>query len=126
MPVTRHLRTVLVCGGRNYSDRGRVFAVLDRVQPDRVIHGSAPGADSLAEAWAKDRQVDYAGYPAKWKQRGNPAGMERNHWMLDCHPEIVGIVAFPGDKGTPAMCREAERRGIPVHRVDWADESKNP
>jgi hypothetical protein len=51
---------VLVCGGRNYSDRARVFRELDRLESERgrirgLIHGLATGADALARAWQAER-----------------------------------------------------------------------
>lgn len=63
---------VLVCGGRDYNSVHNVYEVLDRVllkYGDNmiVIHGSCPtGADYLAEKWAKDREVGYMGFPARW------------------------------------------------------------
>jgi hypothetical protein len=51
---------VLVCGGRNYSDRARVFRELDRLAAERgpftrVVQGGASGADSLARDWTWER-----------------------------------------------------------------------
>lgn len=52
---------VLVCGGRDYDDRARVFAELDALQPIRmVIHGNARGADALAHQWGLSRRVQAA------------------------------------------------------------------
>lgn len=48
---------VLVCGGRNYNDRKRVFSTLDRIGITHLIQGGARGADALAKDWAKLRGI---------------------------------------------------------------------
>jgi hypothetical protein len=105
--------TALVCGGRFYSDRAYLFALLDSLGPDKVVHGAAPGADLLAEQWAKSRQVPYAGYPARWNALGKAAGHQRNLQMPE--RELIDIVvAFPGGSGTADMVKIARRMGLPV------------
>ncbi len=108
---------VVVTGGRTYSDTERVFQMLDRIHKVRsikiLITGACPygGADLLAENWAKSREVNYVGVPAKFKSLGGPAGPLRNKWILDnLNPNIV--LAFPGGKGTANMVREAVKRDI--------------
>lgn len=107
--------TVLVCGGREYADRNHVFSVLDKLHKNRTIgllvHGSAPGADGLAERWAKRRQVMYLGVPAPWKLMGKAAGPIRNSYMLDrSKPDVV--IAFPGGNGTADMFGKAKLKGV--------------
>jgi hypothetical protein len=113
-------KRVLACGGRNYSDRGAVFAALDAVHEadgiDIVIHGGAPGADSLAGAWAAERGVACRVFLADWKRDGRAAGPLRNARMLkDGVPDIV--VAFPGGKGTQDMTKKAAAAGLPVRQA---------
>lgn len=116
---------VLVCGGRKYYDRTRLYGELDRIHgmggPEGyigvLIHGACQGADLLAESWARDRQVPYLGLPAKWKREGKAAGYVRNKAMLDLGmPDIV--VAFPGGKGTAQMVKIARKADIPVLEID--------
>lgn len=101
---------VLVCGGRNYADRGRLFAAMDDLHGhldfSAVIHGGAPGADSLAGEWARSRGVEEIAVPADWKRHGKAAGPRRNQSMLDDHHPTC-VVAFPGGKGTADMVRRA-------------------
>jgi predicted Rossmann-fold nucleotide-binding protein len=110
---------LLVCGGRDYSDRTRVFKTLDRVNAQRgvslLIHGGAPGADTLAGEWAKLRAVPAKVYEAAWDAQGKSAGPIRNQLMIDNgRPEAV--VAFPGGSGTADMTRRAEAAGLKVWR----------
>jgi hypothetical protein len=111
---------LLVCGGRDYADRARVFTVLDRVTAKRpvglVIHGAARGADALAGEWASERAVEVWAFPANWQRHGKAAGHLRNQAMLT-HGRPEGVVAFAGGAGTADMVRRAEAAGLPVMRA---------
>jgi hypothetical protein len=109
---------IIVCGGRDYADRARVFEVLDKVHALRVIaeviQGDAPGADSLAKEWAKAHGIKHTDCPADWKSLGRRAGPIRNRYMLTLKPD--GVVAFPGGRGTLDMISAAQEAGVPVYR----------
>ena len=76
------MRKVIVCGGRDFDDKDRVFHVLDRLHARHprltIIEGGAAGADRLARWWAITRAVDYLTVPADWKKHGRAAGPKRN------------------------------------------------
>ena len=108
---------IIVCGGREYEDRERLFSILDRVLSKYgdslvIIHGAARGADEMAEEWAKFREVEYMGFPAKWRRIGGKgAGAERNRRMRDkARPDAC--IAFPGGRGTAMMCKLMREIGI--------------
>jgi hypothetical protein len=113
---------LLVCGGRDYSDKARVYAALDLVMVKRqilvVMHGGAEGADALADEWAEYRGFARVIFPVgrqEWALLGKRAGPLRNARMLtDGRPNAV--VAFPGNRGTADMCRQAEEAGLHVWR----------
>jgi hypothetical protein len=113
---------ILVCGGRDYDDRARVFQALDLLAATRgmsmLIHGGARGADSLAGEWAAARRIPetvYPVHPMDWKTLGPRAGPLRNQYMLDdSKPDAV--VAFPGGRGTADMIARAEKAGLKVWR----------
>lgn len=111
---------IIVCGGREYGDRARVFAVLDELHLAtpiaEIAQGGATGADALAAQWAKDRSIPCSVFYAQWYAEGRAAGPRRNQRMLDeVRPALV--VAFPGGRGTTDMIRRAEAAGVQVHRV---------
>lgn len=111
---------VLVCGGRDYSCREQLFAVLDHAHAANpilvLIHGAARGADMLADAWARNRGVAVNLFPADWETHGKAAGPMRNRRMLaEGLPDIV--IAFKGGRGTADMVRLARNAGIPVATV---------
>ena len=110
-------KKVLVCGGRDYGDRETVQRALDRIKPAEIIHGAARGADTLAGAYALERDIPCRRFPANWRRHGRSAGFRRNRQMLDeGKPDLV--VAFPGGPGTRNMVKIALERGFPVKTVD--------
>lgn len=108
---------ILVCGGRDYDDVHRVFAILNEYpRIDEIIHGAANGADFLARCYAKARGVPEKRFPADWQTHGRSAGMLRNRQMLDEGvPDLV--VAFPGGRGTADMIAQSRSRGFTVREV---------
>lgn len=111
---------VLVCGGRDYHDDVRVWAVLDKLHVeagiDRIIQGGARGADSLASDWADQSNVPQDQYDADWEAFGSMAGPMRNKAMLDeGKPDLV--IAFPGGAGTRNMIRQARKAGVEVIEI---------
>lgn len=109
---------ILVCGGRDFTDKKFVFEKLDKlkeaIQSDiTIVHGAARGADLLAEEWAKSREVNYRGFPFKYQKYGNAGGPIRNKEMLDSN-NIDMVIAFPGGKGTKGMIKLAKAANVKV------------
>ncbi len=116
---------VLVCGSRDFTDRGLVDAKLDEVRqrlggiPMRVVSGAARGADRLAADWAKRHGVPCDEYPAEWDRYGRSAGYRRNERMLtEGQPQLV--VAFPQgeSRGTRMMMDIAAKAKVAVEEID--------
>lgn len=124
---------VLVCGGRDYTEKKHLFFVLDAMHAQQritlIVHGASGkkdlhgnatcGADLFAEEWARSEHVPFRAYPvsdAEWKTYGKFAGPRRNMQMLQENaPELV--VAFAGGRGTASMTKIAEGAGVQVVRV---------
>lgn len=137
---------VLVCGGRNYSDRVRLFKVLDEAHDatpfSLLVHGASGrrradgtivcGADLLAGEWAEKRSIDVSVHPVLWSDLSRPgavirrrddgteydaaAGALRNQRMIDVESPEL-VLAFPGHLGTEDVVKRAIRAGIHVERV---------
>ena len=112
---------ILVCGGRDYTDEARLFAVLDEsrqwfAEQFAIIVGGAKGADRFARFWAESRGVCCIVVNAQWTSYGMSAGPIRNRWMLNfCKPDLV--IAFPGGNGTSDMVSIAHGAGVPVYAL---------
>lgn len=116
----KQARKVLVCGGRDYSDRRHIYEVLDLAHATNpiawIIAGGANGADALASDWARKEQVKFQIFNADWETLGRKAGPIRNQKMLDeGKPELV--IAFPGGRGTADMIRRAKAAGIRIEEI---------
>lgn len=114
---------VLVCGGRDFDDWGKLDKKLDELLHSKgyyyaftIIEGGAKGADFLARVWAKYMDIPFEEYPADWNKHGKAAGGIRNQQMLDeGKPDLV--VAFAGGAGTADMVRRAKKAGVEVEEV---------
>lgn len=116
---------VLICGGRDYTDRVGLFAAMENIDDKlmntspgitHVISGCARGADTLALEWARRYDLPVSMFPADWKRDGRAAGPIRNQRMIDeGKPDLV--IAFPGGRGTADMVRRARSAGIEVVEV---------
>lgn len=107
---------VLVCGGRDYNNFGKVCEILDAIKPTLIIEGGASGADTLAWKWSKRNSVQRSTYKAEWDRNGKGAGPIRNQKMLDeGKPDLV--IAFAGGRGTADMVRRAKSAGVEVREI---------
>jgi hypothetical protein len=124
---------VLVCGGRNFSDRELLRKTLDDLKPSLIIEGGARGADWMAMTWAIDCAVPRMRFDAEWGDISHPdariktdksgyrydanAGPRRNQRMIDeGKPDLV--LAFAGGSGTADCVRRAKRAGIEVMEIN--------
>ena len=111
---------VLVCGGRNYADRQRVYTTLTKINDTKgirkIVCGGAKGADRLAADWALANNVNLCTYNATWNTHGLSAGIKRNQLMLD-REDIDLVVAFPGSRGTAHMKQLAQDYAIDVMEI---------
>lgn len=115
---------VLVCGGRDYSDRAQLEQELHNLiwgrgrfagqpKPTKLIHGNARGADTMAGQFWLLTGLPCQAFTAQWAKHGPSAGPKRNQKMLDeGRPSLV--IAFPGGAGTADMIDRATKAGVPV------------
>lgn len=122
---------VLICGSRDWiglEEAELIKQELRQLPPDTIIiHGAAPGADSLAGFEAYLMGFEVVPVPADWDKHELQAGPIRNRKMLsgllkarDAGHE-VRVIAFHYDpklgKGTRDMVAISEQHGIPVKKV---------
>ena len=111
---------VLVTGSREMVNFEYLESILNRYSIGGIVHGDAKGADTLAQKWAENNDVLTARHPVteeQWKRIGKSAGVLRNQAMLDQHPTISLVIAFPvrGSRGTADMMNRATLAGIDLH-----------
>jgi len=106
---------LLVCGGRDYTDRAAFDAAMDKLPfvPTLLIEGGALGADRMGREWASSRGIHFATVPALWDMHKGSAGGKRNTAMLLLKPDYC--IAMPGGTGTADMVDKCLDAGIPVY-----------
>ncbi|HBO0103420.1 SLOG family protein [Pseudomonas aeruginosa] len=126
--MTRQPHYVVVTGGRYFTNKEVIYGALNAVLSEFrksnkagtrrfvLVHGAAPGADTLSARWARDCGLAALAVPAEWMTFGRSAGPRRNAEMLEWVPAKL-LVAFPGGRGTAHMVALARRRGLPVRQV---------
>ena len=111
-----NVRRAIVCGGRDTLDtdklRTTLRATLELYDVGEVIHGGAPGADTIAGDVARDMGLFVREVQADWHLHGKAAGPIRNRKMLNMDPDIVS--SLPGGRGTMNMRRQAGLSGVAV------------
>ena len=110
------MKDVIVTGGRDYSDKAKVYSILELFDIGLLIQGGASGADALAVNYGHKNGIHINTVHANWTKYGRAAGPKRNIEMLEKYPNAV-VVAFPGGNGTANCKAEAIKRGMIVLQV---------
>jgi hypothetical protein len=82
-----------------------------------VISGTAEGADTLGEEWARKNSIPVTRRPAKWRVNGvldKGAGFKRNEEMAREGEALIAL--WDGQsRGTRDMIDRADTKGLRVH-----------
>lgn len=108
---------VIVAGSRTFKDYGTLHEGLTRLEEvyniKQIVSGTAKGADSLGEKYAKENGIDIARFPADWDAYGKKAGYLRNTEMA--HYADVLLVFWDGkSKGTQHMIKLMLKKQKPI------------
>jgi len=118
-----------VCGGRTGKVLIRAARVLDSVRAAcgseslEIGHGTAPGYDQAADAWAGVHKLPCTRIPVNNALDGDEddAPKRRNRrilmWLLDTRQEAA-LLAFPGGPGSRDMAQIAHDAGVTVFDVE--------
>jgi hypothetical protein len=108
---------VIVCGDRNWDNKGSIRRALIEHGVTEVIEGEARGADTQGREVAEELGIPVIPVKADWKRYGRAAGPIRNREMLSYDP--AAILAFHANlersKGTKNMINQGEMAGVFVH-----------
>lgn len=113
-----------IVGCRHFCDYAEFCKHMDTVvekhgMPDQVVSGGARGADSLAQRWAKEKDLSFVCFPPKEAEHPSfrAACLARNTQIVNASQLLV---AFPSrqSKGTWDSIRKAENKQIPCIVID--------
>lgn len=112
---------LVVTGGRAFTLLSVIEGALriadERYGIDVLIHGGAPGVDSMCADWAARNDKRVITYSAQWNIFGKRAGHIRNEQMIVQGRPDRGLV-FPGGKGTLDMHKLLVRYNVPFDLVE--------
>lgn len=101
-----------IVGSRTFDDYEFLCKKLSWVTYETIVSGGAKGADFLGKKFAKENNLPYIEFPAKWKKHGKSAGYKRNIKIVDKSDLIIAF--WDGQsKGTK-------------HTIDIATKTKTP
>lgn len=107
---------VIIAGSRDCT-REQVFAAIAACkwikQATGVVSGTARGADTYGEEWARSVGLPVYRYPADWKLHGRSAGYVRNRQMA-VNAEALLAVWDSKSRGTAHMIEQATSLGLRV------------
>ena len=111
---------LIIAGSRTFGNYKLLSAHLDdicaRYDITEIVSGTAAGADSLGELYAKDHNISVTRFPADWNKYDRSAGPIRNAQMADYADAC--IVFWDGkSKGTKSMINLAKQKGLATRIV---------
>ena len=111
---------ILVTGSRDWDDVETIRDALWECGDPMdliLVHGGAPGADSIADAEARRTGWEYIEvHPADWDKHGKKAGFIRNAEMVALGATACLAFIKNNSKGATMTADLAEKAGIPTIR----------
>lgn len=113
---------VIVAGGRTFNNYKLLKAKLDNLLSQKtnvtIVSGTAKGADTLGELYAKENNLGLVQMPANWEVHGKSAGYIRNTEMAKI--AHAAVIFWDGQsKGSKHMIAIATSTGIPTKIIRY-------
>lgn len=112
---------ILICGTRLGTNGAAdvIKRILSKYDPETttVLHGGAPGIDSISGQIASMMKFPVKIEYADWS-RGPRGGPERNDRMLAMNPDHVYAIPDKKSIGTWDTINKARKKGIPTTVID--------
>lgn len=102
---------VIIAGGRTFNNYQIVENTMNEltIEIEEIVCGSARGADTLGEQWAKNHNIPIKYFIPEWEVYGKYAGIKRNHDMGDYADYLVAF--WDGEsRGTKDMINYMKRK----------------
>lgn len=109
-----------IVGSRTFTDylflESTIMTRINKTVTE-IVSGGAPGADSLAEDFAKKFQLKMKVFPADWKGLGKKAGYLRNISIIEYSDIVIAFWDFvsPGTKSSINLAYKMHKE---LHIID--------
>jgi len=113
----------IIAGSRHCTDPKILEAAIELCpfEVTSVVSGTAPGADTLGEEYARANNLLLYCFPANWKKHGRAAGMIRNAEMS--HNAEALIALWDGkSKGTANMIKHAKKQKLKIFVYNYNEQ----
>lgn len=113
---------LIIAGSRAFTDYNRLAEAMDRLtanvtEPITVLSGTAKGADTLGERWAKAHGHAIERHPAHWEAFGKAAGPIRNKAMAAIATHCV-VFWDTKSRGAKSMIDIAQEIGLKLRVIN--------
>jgi len=109
------MKTAII-GSRTFNDLAFASKKLEEFTITHVVSGGAKGADTVAEAWAIQHEIDITIHYPNWNKHGKSAGFIRNKQIVDDSQQIIAF--WDGQsKGTEHSINIARAQKKPVYII---------
>lgn len=111
---------IIVAGSRGFLDYGLLMTTLDMFPwpITEIVSGSARGADTLGERYAREKGIPIKLFPAQWDRHGRSAGYRRNVEMAAYADALIAF--WDGhSRGTEHMIEEARKRNLIIKIIRY-------
>lgn len=107
------MNRVIVAGTRTCSSFTLVRQAIEmsKFKIDELVSGEARGVDTMAETYAKNRNIPIKLFPADWDGLGKAAGFIRNEQMAKYATHLIAIWNSISP-GTQNMIELAKAHGL--------------
>jgi hypothetical protein len=113
---------VIVAGGRDFFDydlmKRKLDVILSKKDNVVIVSGTATGADSLGERYAREHNLLISYFPALWNIYGSKAGFYRNEEMAN-YAEACICFWDGKSSGTKDMIRLAEEYNLKLRVINY-------
>ena len=113
---------VIIAGSRDFTNYALLASKVDFYLSNKsdieIVSGTARGADSLGERYARERNYSIKRFPADWNTHGKKAGYLRN---LDMAKYADACIVFWNgtSKGAQHMINIAVKHDVPLRIVRY-------
>lgn len=101
-----------IVGTRTFNDYEKLYKTISHVEDiTHIVSGGATGTDTLAERYARDKNIPITIIKPEWNKYGKSAGPIRNRKIVESSDVIIAFWDYSskGTKSTIDICRELNK-----------------